>query len=254
MKVRAVRGAAAGGLAAVALLCAAPAWADVSVVADTPVTGTYAVVTLNVSNTRQTAAVTAVEVTVPIDSRTVTVTAGQQTGWDIDVRTSGAGSTAISWQASGASLPPGQFLALGLMIGPLPAQPSLPFSTVETYSDGDQVRWDQVPTANEPTPPRPAPVLALSAQPVSAVAGPDTAGSGGGGGTDGVARLLSTAAVLIGLVACGIAVTNRRGHPPAMPLSGPLSIWPSRSAGGSATRGPGVDPPDGPTATPPPAP
>jgi uncharacterized protein YcnI len=86
-------------------------------------------------------------------------------GWTAQVTkdpASGA-ATSVTWTADpGVSVGPGQFQQFLLSAGPLPAEESVSFATVQTYSDGKVVAWDQA-SENGAEPEHPAPTLTLTA-------------------------------------------------------------------------------------------
>ena len=67
----------------------------------------------------------------------------------------------ITW--SGGSIAPGTFQRFPVSLGPLPETASLEFKSVQTYSDGEVVRWIETVTPGGDEPERPAPTLTLVA-------------------------------------------------------------------------------------------
>ena len=65
----------------------------------------------------------------------------------------------ITW--SGGSIEPGTFQRFPVSLGPLPKTASLEFKSVQTYSDGEQVRWIETAAPGGEEPERPAPTLTL---------------------------------------------------------------------------------------------
>ena len=59
----------------------------------------------------------------------------------------------VTFSAKGAGIGPGQFRDFGLSVG-LPDRPgtTLAFKALQTYSDGDVVRWIGTPDADKPAP------------------------------------------------------------------------------------------------------
>ena len=86
----------------------------------------------------------------------------------------------VTWTATNGGVPPGQFDEFALSVGAFPekAGAKLVFPTVQTYSDGSVVRWDQNQQAGKAEPEHPAPTLTLagggSASPAAASASPST--------------------------------------------------------------------------------
>lgn len=62
----------------------------------------------------------------------------------------------------GPALPVGRSLQLGLRVRQLPAGRQLVLKTVQSYSDGHQDAWIEVPSASVPQPDQPAPVVRLA--------------------------------------------------------------------------------------------
>jgi len=65
----------------------------------------------------------------------------------------------ITW--SGGSISPGTFQRFPVSLGPLPETASLEFKSVQTYDDGEAVRWIETATPGGAEPERPAPTLVL---------------------------------------------------------------------------------------------
>jgi hypothetical protein len=112
------------------------------------------------------------------------------------------------------------------MLGGVPDDASsLTFKALQTYSNGDVVRWIDVPQTGQPEPDHPAPVLTLTAQgstgtatggsaasPVSAA----SAVSAPAKNSDSTARALGVAGIVVGLLglgagAFGLTAARRRG-------------------------------------------
>jgi uncharacterized protein YcnI len=66
----------------------------------------------------------------------------------------------ITWE--GGPIRPGEYQNFSILAGPLPrGVAQLTFKAVQTYSNGEIVRWIDVRRTGEPEPPHPAPVLRL---------------------------------------------------------------------------------------------
>ncbi|MFC4148693.1 YcnI family protein, partial [Micromonospora mangrovi] len=126
--------------------------------------------------------------------------------------------TKITWTAGpGAAIKPHQFQEFDVSLGPLPKTGQVVFKALQTYSNGDIVRWIDEPAAGQ-EPEHPAPVLTLtagkddkaSAQPVAAAAqtSEDTGPDGSNGTAYGIAGILLG---LAGLVA-GLLAYRRANH------------------------------------------
>jgi len=95
---------------------------------------------------------------------------------------------------------------------------------VQTYDDGSKVNWNQAVTAGGAEPEHPSPTLTLtpagaedSAAPASAQSSPAAAPVSDTKSTDGTARALGTAGLVIGIIgllvgAAGFGAARRRGH------------------------------------------
>src|SRR4051794_13292678 len=161
---------AAGALAGSAvLLLAAPASAHVSVSAPGAEPGGFATLTFNVPNERDDATTTKVQVTIPDDTTIPEASVEAVPGWTVEVQkrpldtpvTSDEGDqiteavSSVTW--SGGSIPDGQFQRFVISAGPLPEDAkSLTFPTIQTYSDGQEVRWIQKTTPGGEEPDNPA--------------------------------------------------------------------------------------------------
>jgi uncharacterized protein YcnI len=190
----AVVGAATLLVGAVAL----PASAHVTVTPDTVTQGSTQELTFKVPNEESNATTTEVQLQIPTDHPIAQVLPRAVSGWTITVHTvtlakplttdDGTFTTAVNeidW--TGGSIPVNQYQDFQISVDPLPSDTTqLVFKAVQTYSNGDVVRWIDLPVAGQPEPGHPAPVLTL------------TAASGGGSGTAGVSGSSSTAATATG--------------------------------------------------------
>src|SRR5882757_4232540 len=104
----------------------------------------------------------------------------------------------ITW--SGGQLAPGQFQDFSVSLGPLPTDTdTLVFKAVQTYSNGDVVRWIEATPPGGPEPEHPAPTLALTG-----AAGADAVGHGAHGHDASMASMpgpgSSNAALTLGII------------------------------------------------------
>ena len=119
--------------------------------------------------------------------------------------------TEVLW--SGGRIPPGQFQDFAISADPLPQGVStLAFKTIQTYSNGDVVRWIDLPQPGQPPPDHPAPVLKLTTATATAAAPAETTAATVGPGPDNTARYLAAAGLVIALLALATAVLGRRGR------------------------------------------
>jgi uncharacterized protein YcnI len=71
--------------------------------------------------------------------------------------------TKITWTATGDGIPPGYFDLFTISAGPLPTKTNkIEFKALQTYSDGDVVRWIDPIVKGAPEPDHPAPTLTLT--------------------------------------------------------------------------------------------
>jgi uncharacterized protein YcnI len=175
--------------AAALVLAAGPAHAHVTVNPSEAAQGGFATLTFKVPNESDTASTTQLVVEIPTDPPITSVSVQPVPGWTANVQrsplpepvTSEGGDeiteavSSITW--SGGAIEPGQFQQFPISVGPLPDSDQLVFKAVQTYSDGEEVRWiDETPPGGE-EPEHPAPVLTL-------VASTGDEHGGGGAGDD----------------------------------------------------------------------
>ncbi|MEV0734105.1 YcnI family protein [Polymorphospora sp. NPDC050346] len=233
-----------GAVVGAVLGFAAPAAAHVTVNPGEANQGGYARLAFRVPNESDEASTTKVEVFFPEDAPVASVTTMPVPGWTVAVEKRAVnpplevhGSQVteavakITWTASSddTGVKPGEFQEFPVSAGPLPQVDQMVFRALQTYSDGNVVRWIDPPAAaGGEEPASPAPVLRLAAAPadgapaggtpsagVSAAAVPASSTSDGGGSNAwGIAGLV---AGLAGLVLGGLAYarTRRVGAPPA---------------------------------------
>jgi len=230
LSARSVRGGArvaivlAGSAVAVAAL-AGTAFAHITVTPGSATQGSATELTFRVPDEEAKAATVEVQVKIPTSPPIAQLLVKPVPGWQIAVQTvtlakplvtdDGSFSTAVSevtW--SGGKILPGQYQDFSVSADPLPTGVGqLAFKAIQTYSNGDVVRWIDVQQPGQPEPDHPAPVLTLT----RAGAAGDTSGgqapAGAGSGTSATAIALGgagLAAGLIGLVAGLIAWLRTR--------------------------------------------
>lgn len=184
--------ATASATALLALASAAPAFAHVTVNPDEAVAGERARLTFRVPTESDTASTVAVEVHFPEEAPVPSVSTAVVPGWSVEVTyreldqplDDGHGGQvtevveAITWTADDPSvgIPPGQFGEFTVSLGPLPDVDEIALPALQTYSDGEIVRWIDRPQPGV-EPELPAPVLTLTAP--GATSGGDTGTSDG---------------------------------------------------------------------------
>jgi len=225
------------GIGLVAL--AGTAFAHVTITPGSAPQGSTAELTFRVPNEESKAATVELQVQLPTDHPIAQFLVKPVPGWTVRVQTvklakplvtdDGSFTTAVSevtWK--GGTIAPGQFQDFSVSADPLPSGISqLAFKAIQTYANGDVVRWIDLPQPGQPEPEHPAPVLTLTAAGASA----DNAGGGtdstaaqagppAGGGSDTTAIALGAAGLvagLLGLAAGGAAwmraQRGRRGRP-----------------------------------------
>jgi uncharacterized protein YcnI len=226
---------AAATLVAVTAL---PAAAHVSLSPDSSPKGATAELTFRVPNEESNATTTTLQVQLPTAHPIAQVLPRQIPGWTVTVKTTaltkplktddGTFTTAVSeidW--TGGSIPVGQYQDFQISVDPLPADTGqLVFKAVQTYSNGDIVRWIDLTEPGQPEPEHPAPVLTLTAAGSSAATA-DGAGSdakpaanaataavaaqpSGDRGTDTVGIVLGALGLAAGLAALALTLLSRR--------------------------------------------
>ncbi|MEZ0111425.1 uncharacterized protein YcnI [Catenulispora sp. EB89] len=171
-----LRGSALAGAVLTVLAIAGPASAHVTIGPNTsPKGGSDVELTFRVPNEEAQANTTQVEVDFPTDKPITGVLPEPTPGWTVKVdnltlttpiKTDDGTVTQvvqrITW--SGGQLAPGQYQGFRVMLGSLPDNAdSLTFKALQTYSNGDVVRWIDVQQPGQPEPDHPAPVLTLTA-------------------------------------------------------------------------------------------
>jgi periplasmic copper chaperone A len=197
----AARAAGVPAVTVAALLAASGvASAHVSVNPGEAAQGGYTKVAFRVPNERDDAATRKVEIDLPKDHPVASVSTQWMPGWKAVVErtkldkplASDDGQiteavTRITWTAEKeAEIAPGQFQEFNVSLGPLPSDvASLTFKALQTYADGEVVRWIDEQKAGEEEPEHPAPVLTLT---------PDAASDGHHDSADATAAAVPSAA------------------------------------------------------------
>ena len=175
--------AVVGGLT---LALAAPASAHVTVNPNTATPGGYTKVTFRVPNEKDSANTTKLEVNLPAAQPIASVSIKPLPGWtavadktklatpiksdDGDITEA---VTKITWTAdANSAIKPGQFQEFDVSLGPLPESGQMVFKALQTYSDGNIVRWIDESTTDGAEPEHPAPVLKLTAATAPAATAP----------------------------------------------------------------------------------
>jgi uncharacterized protein YcnI len=205
-----------GGTGLGVLALAGTAFAHVTVTPGSAAQGSTAELTFKVPNEESSAATTEVQIQVPTAHPIAQFLVKPVPGWTVTVKTvtlakpivtdDGSFSTAVSevtW--TGGKILPGQYQDFSVSADPLPSGiGQLDFKALQTYSNGDVVRWIDLPQPGQPEPEHPAPVLTLTppganteaaAQATGAQADPPAAS-----GSDTAALALGAAGLAAGLL------------------------------------------------------
>jgi uncharacterized protein YcnI len=188
--------------------------------------GGYTLVSFRTPNEEDTAATVKLEVSFPTDHPIASASVEAVPGWTATVDKAALATpiktddgevnqavSKITW--SGGQLGPGAFQDFPVLLGPLPSDTDkLVFKAVQTYSNGDVVRWIDVPAPGAPEPEHPAPTVALTAAPgadlvsTTQAAGdpPHAAHSAGGSppAADRAGAPVASAGLILGILGCGI--------------------------------------------------
>jgi uncharacterized protein YcnI len=217
-----LRAAAIGAASALVFAGAAgPASAHVTVSSPDAKPGGYAKLVFRVPSESDTAGTTKLVVSLPKDHPFASVGAQVKDGWKVektkeklaapvkvgDVNLSEA-ITTVTWTAAAGGVPPNDFDEFALSVGRLPeGVDSLNFPAVQTYSDGEVVKWEEIAKDAADKAEHPAPSLKLTTAitPVAATtseAKPDT-----------LARVLGGAGLLAGLIGLAFGLRPRKAKP-----------------------------------------
>jgi uncharacterized protein YcnI len=204
--------------AAAMLTLASAAQAHVTVSPAAAAKGSFAKLAFSVPNERDEAKTVKVEVNFPENAPVPFVSVRPVPGWTVSVekRHLDAPVTAhgtpisdvvskVTW--SGGAIGAGEFQIFEVSAGPLPESvSSMLFPALQTYDNGEVVRWIEPTPATGDEPEHPAPKLTLTAAPAdehAASADDDDSGSG-------VATGIAVAALLVALAAGAVALRPRR--------------------------------------------
>lgn len=208
--------------AGLVLLLAAPASAHVTVHSDDAARGaTDAAVMFRVPNEESKAAVVRVQVFFPSDHPLLDVLVEPRPGWHFKAQTKrlrhpistddGPITSAVSevtWTADHDSdgLQAGEADDFVVTAGQLPDTASVTFRALQTYSNGNVVKWIEVAAPGADEPEHPAPILTLAPEAGAGAAVPAADSSSSGGTATG----LAIAALVVAVIAAGLAGTRLR--------------------------------------------
>ncbi|SBT46550.1 Uncharacterized protein YcnI [Micromonospora narathiwatensis] len=151
--------------------------------------GGYAKLAFRVPNERDNAGTTRLEVALPADAPVASVSVRPMAGWTVQVEKTKLATpiemhgsqvteapSKITWTADGEAnaIKPGQFQEFEISAGPLPEADTMIFKALQTYSNGEVVRWIEEPSTDGSEVDHPAPVLKLAKAPAQGVAATPT--------------------------------------------------------------------------------
>ncbi|MEU3497821.1 YcnI family copper-binding membrane protein [Kitasatospora cineracea] len=221
-------------VAAGALLASAvPAFAHVTVQPGSVQQGGYSAVAFRVPNESDTASTVKVEVNLPLDHPMASVRTQPVPGWtavleksklDKPLDSHGQQITEavskITWTANdGTKIAPGQYQDFAVSLGALPTDTdTLVFKALQTYDNGDVVRWIEEAKDGQPEPSKPAPALKLTKAAGATTAADqhstDSAGAqqaaAGAKSSDSTARTLGVVGIVVGVVGAALGVAGLR--------------------------------------------
>ncbi|GAA2750648.1 YcnI family protein [Kitasatospora cinereorecta] len=221
----------------VVLATAVPAFAHVTVQPGTAAQGDYTAVSFRVPDESDTASTTKLEVNLPADHPVASVATRPLPGWTATTEKTKLAApiktddgdeiteavTKITWTAdAGTKIAPGQFQDFTVALGPLPTDTDkLVFKALQTYDDGNVVRWIEDSKEGQPEPQHPAPALTLtkaatdgdghgsSAAPgAAAQAAPPASGSAAS--SDPTARIIGVIGIVVGIAGTALGVFGLR--------------------------------------------
>ncbi|OKI22666.1 YcnI family protein [Streptomyces sp. CB03911] len=215
-----------------------PAFAHVTVQPGNAQQGGYTAVDFRVPNESDTASTVKLEVSLPMDHPLASVRTLPLPGWtatleksklDKPIKVHGSdvneAVSKITWTADpGTKIAAGQFQEFRVSLGPLPTDTeSLTFKALQSYDNGEVVRWIDEAKEGQPEPAKPAPVLTLTKAPAAAGASPaadghhaaatasqDSAAQASSSANDSTARVLGVVGIVVGVIGAGVGFLGLR--------------------------------------------
>ncbi|WP_020667779.1 YcnI family protein [Amycolatopsis nigrescens] len=205
------RSIAVGLLSAAGVLFAGPAaFAHVSVSPEIAEPGKRVTAAFRVPNERDNTSTVELVVTMPTEHPVSSVSPKALPGWHITVEKQQLANpvstehgelteavTSVRW--SGGQIPPGQFQEFPVGFSTPHGAESLVFKALQTYSDGEVVRWIDAAEPGSPEPAYPAPSLRVAATATPVVESD----------VDTTARVLGGAGLAVALAAAGWVAIRR---------------------------------------------
>jgi len=219
------------------LALAVPASAHVTVQPGNAQQGGYTAVAFRVPNESDTASTVKLEVSLPMDHPMASVRTQPLPGWtatleksklDKPIKSHGQdineAVSKITWTAdAGTKIAPGQFQEFRVSLGALPTDTEkLTFKALQSYDNGDVVRWIEEAKDGQPEPAKPAPVLTLTKAAATASAAPADHHAGDAAdknGTeqaattkadDSTARTLGVVGIVVGVIGAALGLAGLR--------------------------------------------
>jgi uncharacterized protein YcnI len=212
--------AALGVIIAVALGVAAPAWAHITIDPKQAPAGSDAELTFSAPNEMDSANTTQLQVFFPTDHPIASASVKAVPGWTFSVQTmqvttpistdSGNGTQAVrsvTW--TGGSVKPGEFQQFTISVGLPAGATSLEFKAIQTYDNGQVVRWIDATPKSGPSPDHPAPVLTLTKAPAQDTSATTSAANAATASpSDSTARTLGIIGIVVGAIGVIIAAVT----------------------------------------------
>ncbi|MFC9325880.1 YcnI family protein [Kitasatospora sp. NPDC057015] len=214
---------------------AGPAFAHVTVQPGNAQQGAYTAVDFRVPNESDTASTVKLEVNLPLDHPLASVRTLPLPGWtatleksklDKPIKVHGndvnEAVSKITWTADpGTKIAAGQFQEFRVSIGPLPTDTDkLTFKALQSYDNGEVVRWIDEAKEGQPEPAKPAPVLTLTkaaatdaaadGHHVEATTSQDAAAHATVKSSDSTARILGVVGIVVGVIGAGVGFLGLR--------------------------------------------
>jgi uncharacterized protein YcnI len=136
--------------------------------------GGFSVISFRVPNERHHATTTQVQIRLPQAQPLGSVKINPVPGWKITTATRQLHEPSeisgervdtvvskVTWTATRGGIRPGQFQDFTVSLGPLPESGAMVFNTLQTYSSGPKVNWNDVSVDPAVEPEHPAPVLTI---------------------------------------------------------------------------------------------
>ena len=200
---------------------AVPAYAHVTVSSTDAAPGGYGKIVVSVPDESATASTTKIELALPIVTPFASVLVQPKAGWTFkaqestlpkpittdDGDTVTSAITEITWTATAGGIKPGEFDLFTISVGPFPDVATMSFSAIQTYSDGEVVKWNETAAPGSTAEPEhPAPTLSLTRNDTIT---PLPAAPAAKSTQDKTARSLAVVALALAAAGLGVALVNR---------------------------------------------